>query len=119
MEGRERDNRVEVGDRRLPDLELRIDDLDIREARQVPARQSRKLRAELDADDLEPALGEGNRRLARAGADLEQPGALGEPCERHELLERRVRVGGPDAVVELGHLLERRTQALPLGEVHA
>ena len=52
-------------------LERRRDDLDLREGGELPPRDLREVGAQLDGEDREAALGERQRRLARAAADLE------------------------------------------------
>jgi energy-coupling factor transporter ATP-binding protein EcfA2 len=69
VEGGERHDRVEVRLRRLPGLEVRADDLRLGD---VAARDLRELGGELDAGDGVAALRQLRRRLACAGADLEQ-----------------------------------------------
>ena len=58
--------------------------------------------------DVEAALGEGKRRLARVAADLEHPRPGREADEGHEIVEELRRVVRARPVVQLGHLLERR-----------
>jgi hypothetical protein len=65
------DDGVELGVLRLPLLEVRDDDLRRRESRETAAGDRRKSLAELDAQQLEAALGEGNAGLAGAQPDFE------------------------------------------------
>ena len=71
VEGVERHDRVETRLARVPVLERRGHDFDSRESSVLLAGDGGELLAELDRDDLEPALGKWHRRLARSAADLE------------------------------------------------
>jgi hypothetical protein len=109
---REGDDRVERAAARLPGLELRSHDLDGGKRRQLPAGDLGERRAQLDSDDLEPSLGERQRRLPRPGPDLEHASAVPEGPERDEVVEDLARIAGSRPVVELRDVLERRPQAV-------
>jgi hypothetical protein len=102
VEGGEGDDGVEAGALRLPGLELRIDDARLRD---VALRERGEVRAELDRGDVEAALHEGARRLAGAGADLEDARA-----ERGDVVDQLRRIRRPRAVVELGDGVEGRAE---------
>jgi hypothetical protein len=114
VEGVDGDDAVEGSSRRLPRLERRADDLDRREPGELPAREGGEPIAELDADDLEAALGERNRRLARTAADLDQPCARGQP--RGEVVEQRRRADRPRPVVQLRRLVECLAERAPVAQ---
>lgn len=79
-----------------------------------PACERREPWAELDAHDLEPSFGQGQRCAAVAAADLEQPIPCGEICQPDEVVEEAAGIGRAGAIVEVGNLVERRPQAVPL-----
>ena len=87
MESGERDHGVEADAQRLPGLDRRVDDLDLWEAGELAPRDRGEPLAALDADDLDPALGERNRRLARSTGDLDGAAAVSQPGERDEIVE--------------------------------
>jgi hypothetical protein len=96
MERRERHHGVEevfrVG--RPPILEVSDDDLRVRKRREVLAGYRGKLPAELDAEQLVSACGEGDARLPRPGPDLEDPAAARNARELNEVVEQRLWVLG-------------------------
>ena len=119
MEGGERDDRVEPGRLRLPAVEVRRHDLHTRKRRQVAPRDTGEIRAELDTGDLQPALRERDSRLTGPAADLEHTGAGLQASELDQVVEQLRRIAGPRAIVELGHLVERRAEPDPvLGQEH-
>ena len=109
MEGGEGDDRIELGDRRLPRLELRVHDLDSRERRQVRPGEPGESLPQLDARDPEATPRERQRRLSRPAADLDDPRAFRKLGQRGEVVEDLFRVGRTRPVVELRDFLESRS----------
>ena len=120
MERGEGDRRVEALVR-LPPLERDGDDLDGREVGQVAPGDGREALAQLDADDLKAALCQRQGGLACSRPELEDPVARSQARERLQVIEELCRIGGPGPVVELGVLLERRSQPVAFrgGRSHA
>jgi hypothetical protein len=106
VERRRGEDRAERLGRRRPVLERGVDDLDVREGRELAPRDGGQPRAELDRDDRVAALRERDRRLAGAGADLEDAVARLQAGQPGEVVEELGRVVRPSAVVALGILVE-------------
>ena len=115
VERREGDDGVEGRLVRLPVLERGVDNLDARELRELAARVVGEAGPELDADDGEPAFGERGGRLPGARPDLDDAPARRDPHQLDEVVDQLGRVRRTSPFVQLGHLLERRTQPPPRG----
>lgn len=112
VECTERNDRIESAACGLPGLEVRVDHRDARKGRQLALRRGCESLSELDAGDRIAPLGECQRRLAGAAADLDQACLHRKLRERSEVVEDLRRVVRPGAVVKLRHLVERRAQEL-------
>ena len=115
MERVEGDDGVEELVPGIPLLERRGDDVDLRERREIPPRELGHVRAQLDGEDREAALGERQRRLAvpQPISSTRAPGASASQLD--EIVEDLGRRDGPCVVVLLGACVERRAQQVPLG----
>ena len=109
MERGEGDDGIEAAVGR-PALELRVDDLDVGEARQFLPGEGCEFSAELERDDLEASFGERKGGLAGARADLENPPARWN--RPREVGEELVRIGRSHSIVERGDRLERAAKLL-------
>jgi hypothetical protein len=96
---------------RLPGLE--VADLDLG-AGDVAACDLRQLRRELDARDRVATPCELDRRLARAGPDLQQARPRLEPRELRQVVEDGGGIFRAGAVVQLRDRAERLAQAFPV-----
>src|SRR5207302_1984505 len=95
-------DRVVVGARRPPGLEVGVEDLDPGKEGEPLARHRRERRAELDARDAEAAARKRERRLPGAAPDLDDARAHLQPGEFDEIVEERVRIRRTRAVVQIG-----------------
>jgi hypothetical protein len=113
VERSERHDPVELSSLRLPCFERSVHDLHDREGGELPARDRSEALAELDADDLQTARGQRQRRLTCPASDLENAAAVGQTGELDEVVEDRVGIDRTRSVVELGDLLERPPPRAP------
>jgi hypothetical protein len=74
--------------------------------------------AELHRDDLAATFGQRHRGLPSPGADLQQPAARPDPGQLRHVVKQRRRVARPGPVVQLGGLVEGRSQPLAIGWWH-
>jgi hypothetical protein len=85
----------------VPVLEVALRDRHAGEVRTSTSGDPRHLRTGLDRVNGDVALREHQRRLAGAGTDLEGTAPAGQ---RDHLVDERVRIRRPDAVIALGDL---------------
>jgi hypothetical protein len=111
----ERNHGVEVVAGGVPLLERRGDDLHAWERRQLPPREVGKSLSELDADDLEPAVGERQGCLAGSAADLEKARPWLELRKRNQIVEELFWRDGPRTVVELRRVVEGSPEEVRIG----
>ena len=114
--GAERDECVVAGPWWRPGLEIGHDDLDAGEERQLPLSRRGERRPQFDAGDAQAAAGQRKRRFARATADLDDARSGLQAGDREEIVEQRVRIRRPRALIQLRHPVERRASQHPVHE---
>jgi hypothetical protein len=107
-------DQVERLRRQRPVLERGRDDLDLGEPGEVAPGHRGQVGAELDGHDPAAALGQWDRRLPGAGADLQHAGTRPDPGQLGQVVEQRRRIAGPHPVVQVGDLVEGRAPPLPV-----
>jgi molybdenum cofactor guanylyltransferase len=84
------------------------------EPSQVPAGDRGELAAQLQAGDTEPAPGQRQRGLPRGAPHLQQAVTRRQPGQDDQVIEQRLGIVRPDAVIDLGRLVKRVPQPLAL-----
>jgi len=77
----------------------------------------RQVRAQLDGDDVAAALGQRHGGLPGPWADLQHPAAWADPRQLRQVVEQRRRVAWPRPVIQIGGLVEGRSQSLVIGDL--
>ena len=82
-------------------------DVSIRVGRQILVRNSRKLLAKLDTEQLVASPGKWNGRDAGSATNLKNASTVRDARQRHDIVEQLLRITGPDFVIENGVPVER------------
>jgi hypothetical protein len=83
----------------------------------IRPRDGRQVRAQLDGDDVAAALGQRHGGLPGPWADLQHPAAWADPRQLRQVVEQRRRVAWPRPVIQIGGLVEGRSQSLVIGDL--
>ena len=108
VERGERDDPVMGAAFRLPVLEVRVDDLHPRVARELTSGHLRQARADLDTRDLESPLSHRRRCLSRPAADLDDARPADKTAKLDHVVDHGLRIPWPGAGIQLGYLVEGR-----------